>query len=66
MVRQTSHLAAVPLEEPDFAAAHAKAPPVQLLLPKEHAALLVPPVETPVPGNTPQGFRPYYLGWDEL
>ena len=42
LVRQSSHLAAVPLEEPDFAAAHAKAPPVHLLLPKEHATLLVP------------------------
>ena len=42
VVRQSSHLAAVPLEEPDFAAAHAKAPPVHLLLPKEHATLLVP------------------------
>ena len=42
MVRQSSHLAAVPLEEPDFAAAHSKAPPVYLLLPKEHAILLVP------------------------
>ena len=42
VVRQSSHLAAVPLEEPDFAAAHAKAPPVHLLLPKEHAILLVP------------------------
>ena len=41
MVRQSSHLAAVPLEEPDFAVAHAKAPPVHLLLPKEHATLLV-------------------------
>ena len=30
VVRQSSHLAAVPLEEPDFAAAHAKAPPVHL------------------------------------
>ena len=36
VVRQSSHLAAVPLEEPHFAAAHAKAPPVHLLLPKEH------------------------------
>ena len=42
MVRQSSHLAAVPLEEPDLAAAHAKAPPVHLLLPKEHATLVVP------------------------
>ena len=42
VVRQSSHLAAVPLEEPDFAAAHAKASPVHLLLPKEHAILLVP------------------------
>ena len=42
VVRQSSHLAAVPLEEPDFAAAHAKAPPVHRLLPKEHATLLVP------------------------
>ena len=41
VVRQSSQLAAVPLEEPDFAAAHAKAPPVHLLLPKEHATLLV-------------------------
>ena len=42
MVRQSSHLAAVPPEEPDFAVAHAMAPPVHLLLPKEHATLLVP------------------------
>ena len=42
VLRQSSHLAAVPLEEPDFAAAHAKAPPVHFLLPKEHAVLLVP------------------------
>ena len=42
VVRQSSHLAAVPLEEPDFAAAHAKAPPVHLPLPKEHATHLVP------------------------
>ena len=42
VVRQSSHLAAVALEEPDFAAAHAKAPPVHLLLPKEHATLLLP------------------------
>ena len=42
VVRQSSHLAAVPLEEPDFAAAHAKAPPVHLQLPKEYATLLVP------------------------
>ena len=41
MVRQSSHLAAVPPEERDFAAAHAKAPPVHLMLPKEHATLLV-------------------------
>ena len=42
VVRQSSHLAAVPLEEPDFASAHAKAPRVHLVLPKEHATLLVP------------------------
>ena len=42
MVRQSSHLAALPLEEPDFVAAHAKAPPVHLLLAKQHATLLVP------------------------
>ena len=42
VVRQSSHLAAVPLEEPDLAAAHVKPPPVHLLLPKEHATLLVP------------------------
>ena len=42
VVRQCPHLAAVPLEEPDFAAAHAKALPVHLLLPKEHTTLLVP------------------------
>ena len=42
MVRQSPHLAAVPLEEPDFAAAHARAPLVDLLLPMEHAILLVP------------------------
>ena len=42
VVRQSSHLAAVPLEAPDSAAARAMAPPVQLVLPKEHAILLVP------------------------
>ena len=42
VVRQSSHLAAVLLEEPDFAAARAMAPPVHLLLPKEHTVLLVP------------------------
>ena len=42
MVRQSSHLAAIPLEEPDFVAAHTKTPPVHLMLPKEHATLLVP------------------------
>ena len=36
------HLAAVPLEAPDSAAARAMAPPVHLVLPKEHAILLVP------------------------
>ena len=35
-------LGMVQLEEPDFAAAQAKAPPVPLMLPKEHATLLVP------------------------
>ena len=42
MVRQSSHLAAVPLEAPDSAAAHAMAPLVHLVLPKQHAILLVP------------------------
>ena len=42
VVRQSSHLAAVPLEAPDSAAACAMAPPVHLVLPKEHAILLVP------------------------
>ena len=42
VVRQISHLAAVPLEAPDSAAARAIAPPVHLVLPKEHAFLLVP------------------------
>ena len=41
MVRQSSHLAAVPLEAPDSAAARAIAPSVHLVLPKEHAILLV-------------------------
>ena len=41
VVRQNSHLAADPLEEPDYAAAHANAPPVHLALPREHAMLLV-------------------------
>ena len=35
VVRQSSHLAAVPLEAPDSAAARAMAPPVHLVLPKE-------------------------------
>ena len=42
VVRQSSHLAAVLFEVPDSAAAHAMAPPVHLVLPKEHAILLVP------------------------
>ena len=42
LVRQSSHFAAVPLEGLDFAAAHAKAPPIHLMLPKERATLLVP------------------------
>ena len=42
VVRQSSHLAAVPLEAPDSAAARAMAPPVHLVLPNEHAILLVP------------------------
>ena len=42
VVRHSSHLAAVPLEESDFAAARAMAPPFHLLLPKEHAVFLVP------------------------
>ena len=42
MVRQSSHLAAVPLEAPDSAAARTMTPPVHLVLPKEHAILLVP------------------------
>ena len=41
VVRQSSHLA-VPMEELDFAPAHMKAPPVHLMLPKDHATLLVP------------------------
>ena len=42
VVRQSSHLAAVPLEAPDSAAARAMAPPFHLILPKEHAIVLVP------------------------
>ena len=42
VVRWCSYLAAVPLQDPDFAAAHVKAPPVHLMLPREHATLLVP------------------------
>ena len=42
LVRQSSHLAAVPLEAPDSAAARAMDPPVHLVVPKEHAILLVP------------------------
>ena len=42
VVRQSSRLAAVLLEAPDSAAARAMAPPVHLVLPKEHAILLVP------------------------
>ena len=41
VVRRSSHLAAVPLEALDSAAARAVAPPVHLVLPKEHAILLV-------------------------
>ena len=39
VVRQSSHLAAIPLEAPHSAAARAMAPPVHLVLPKEHAIL---------------------------
>ena len=42
VLRQSSHLAAVPLEAPDSAAPRAMAPPVHLVLPKEHTILLVP------------------------
>ena len=42
LLRQCWHLAAVSLEEPDFAAARAMAPHDYLILPKEHAVLLVP------------------------
>ena len=42
VVRQSSHLAAIPLEAPDSAAARAMAPPFHLVLPKEHAISLVP------------------------
>ena len=42
VVRQSSHLAAVPLEALDSAAARAMAPPVHLVLPKKHAIPLVP------------------------
>ena len=42
VVRHNSHLAAVRIEEPDFAVASAMAPPVHLLLRNEHAVLLVP------------------------
>ena len=41
VVRQSSHLAAVLLEEPDSAAARAMAPPLHLIMPKEHAVLFV-------------------------
>ena len=41
VVRQSSHLAAVPLEERDSAAARAMALLVHLIVPKEHAVLLV-------------------------
>ena len=42
VVRHSSHLAAVPLEEPDFAAACAMALPIHLVLPKKDTVLLVP------------------------
>ena len=42
VARQSSHLAAEPLEAPDYAVAHAVTPPVHLALPREHAILLVP------------------------
>ena len=42
VVRQSSHLAAVPLEAPETAAPCAMVPPVHLFLPKEHAIVLVP------------------------
>ena len=42
VVRHSSHLAVVPLEAPDSAAARAMAPCVHLVVPKEQAILLVP------------------------
>ena len=42
VVRQSSQLVVVPLEAPDCVAARAMAPLVHLVLPKEHAVLLVP------------------------
>ena len=42
VVRQSLHLPAVPLGAPDSAAARAMTPPVHLVLPKEHAIVLVP------------------------
>ena len=58
VVRQSSHLVAVPLEEPDFAAAHAKAPPVHLLLPKEKATLLVPNEDGVLEPHVPSMWAP--------
>ena len=53
VVRQNLHFAAVPLVVRDSAAAREMAPPVHLVLPKEHAILLVPgddgELEPPVP-----------------
>ena len=42
LVRHSSHLVVVPLEEPYFAAAHARAPSVHLTLLTEHTTILVP------------------------
>ena len=54
MVRQSSHLAAVPLKDPYFTAAHAKAPPVHLTSPKEYKTLLLPNE-----GGVPQPHVPF-------
>ena len=42
VVRQSSHLAAVPLEAPDSASARSMSPPVHPVLPKQHAIPFVP------------------------
>ena len=62
-------MAAIPLEEPDFVAAHMRTKPVQLALPREHVTLLVPDENGTLEPHVPsmhalQGVRE--STWDSL